>query len=249
MKNTIFLDAEIEVLVVSAGGVGTTFLLREFAKYKTVNDPDNRDGFKHLPLPPFSRNENLKVIYIFGNPLTATVSLFRRKYQHTQSIKMQQYAAPEFLIPYEMTLSDYTAQGKNGLPFRRHFENWKTHFARHEILFLRYETLFENLEIIREFLNLPTEFLINFPSKKLRKSSLEGLEAETLAGLNKMYGALAEETEKLPDFWTQRGDKTRLEILKNRSYRRALVKAFWQYFPYLRKVKNTLAKAAKVSDT
>lgn len=91
MRKTIFLKKNIEVLIVSSGGVGTTFLMEEIKRYKTTNDPDNKDGYKHLPIPPISQNPNLKVVYLFGDPVLACISLFRRKYQYAQSKSVEIY--------------------------------------------------------------------------------------------------------------------------------------------------------------
>ena len=59
MLGKLFIDKDIEVCVISAGGVGTTFLMEFLSKYKKLNNPYDYDDIKHLPLPPLSKNKNL----------------------------------------------------------------------------------------------------------------------------------------------------------------------------------------------
>ena len=49
---SIYLPKEMELLVCSYGGVGTTFLIDFLAQYKICNNRDDKDGFKHLDKPP-----------------------------------------------------------------------------------------------------------------------------------------------------------------------------------------------------
>ena len=53
----MYLNSEIEVLIVSAGGVGTSFLAEAISKFKNTNQFEDEDGYKHLPFPPLSRAE------------------------------------------------------------------------------------------------------------------------------------------------------------------------------------------------
>lgn len=198
MKNTIFLSKNIEVLIVSAGGVGTTFLMEEIGKYKKTNCPSNTDGYKHMPVPPISGNQNLKVVYVFGNPIMASMSLFRRNYHHLQSLKAQQFLNRKYVIPAEMSLEAYAKNGQEGHHFRQHFHNWSQRFSIYPTLFIRYESLFEYLNELADFLDLPAEFIQNFPEKKERKSNIDAVSSATLRGLNKMYDSFLEEINQKP---------------------------------------------------
>lgn len=241
MNHTILLKKEVEVLIVSAGGVGTTFLLKAIGKYKTTNHISNFDGFKHITIPPITRNRNLKVIYVFGNPITATMSLFRRNFHHTQSYKMQQYLPQGYRVAMETSLADYAKSGVDGFYFQRHFDNWVERYLVYPTLFLKYETLFENVEEIRDFLNLPQEFVTNFPAKKMRNSQVDNLDKTTLVDLKKMYGPLEAEFEKLPDFFVKEGKVLKpFSVLLDAPYYIGAKKLFWKKMPFLRRVRNRI---------
>lgn len=239
MNHTILLEKEVEVLIVSAGGVGTTFLLKAVGKYKKTNHISNEDGFKHLTIPPITKNSNLKVIYVFGNPITATMSLFRRDFHHTQSYKMQQYLPKGYRVAQETNLEEYAAKGVDGFYFRRHFENWTERYLVYPTLFLRYETLFDNIEEIAHFLELPRAFVTNFPAKKERNSQIENLNKVTLNNLQKLYGDLQADFDKLPDFFIKKGDALKsYTVLLDTPYYKGAKKLFWKKMPFLRQVRN-----------
>jgi len=240
MYNTIVLNKDIEVLIVSAGGVGTTFLMKAIGAYRKINSPDNADGFKHLPLPPLSLNKDLKVIYIYGNPLMACLSLFRRGFQVVQSIKSQQYLEEQFTIPQDMSLDAYAAIGEEGHYFERHLNNWKDAYRLYPTLFIRYETLFEQVETIAEYLDLPKDFVEQFPAKQARKSNKAQLNPATLQALEKLYEPTAKAFAQLPDAFQKEKSLSIWSIIATQPYRRGLAKWFWKRLPLLRKVKNKL---------
>ncbi|MBI3333889.1 hypothetical protein HYZ97_00165, partial [Candidatus Pacearchaeota archaeon] len=62
----------LDVLVASCGGVGTSFFMRFLNRFKKVNCVNNCDGFKHLVAPPPVAQRKFKAVYIYGNPIDAT---------------------------------------------------------------------------------------------------------------------------------------------------------------------------------
>jgi hypothetical protein len=197
----------MEVVVASAGGVGTTFLINFIAQYRRVNHFDDEDGIKHLPVPPVSLNKKLKLIYVYGNPQLAAMSLFRREYHHLQSGKLRKCVADApAAVPVTMTLDEYAAKGIDGFYFREHFENWYSNYlSSFPTLFIRYETLFENLEPLLDFLELPSETLKAFPKKKKRNSAMDEMPEETRQGLQKMYAVFEKELAELADTEIRQG--------------------------------------------
>ena len=141
---SVVLPRKVEVLVTSAGGVGTTFLMKEIGKYLNTNSVDNRDGFKHIPVPPISFG-NPKAVYLFGDPVMASVSLFRRQYHTEQSRRVQQYSRNHFIIDPEATIESYAQEGIDKHHFKAHLRAWMETRTSYPILFMRYERLFENL--------------------------------------------------------------------------------------------------------
>ena len=54
------IPKDIEVVVGSYGGVGTTFFLDFVAQFKKTNHPQDEDKIKHLGMPPISFNKEIK---------------------------------------------------------------------------------------------------------------------------------------------------------------------------------------------
>ena len=238
MLKTIFLDEKVEVLIVSSGGVGTTFLMEAIGKYKLTNCSSNTDGFKHMPIPPLSKNKKLKVVYVFGDPIMSSVSLFRRQYHHTQSVVMQKYYQQEYIIPFETSLDQYAANRVDGFFFLRHLENWLDTYPTYPTIFIRYETLYESLEALSVFLDLPGSFISNFPEKKKRKSSVENISLETLHGLQAIYYTYTERIKDMPNFWLNAVKYPDISYLRYLSfpYRNALLDTFLRKNTFLRKI-------------
>ncbi len=197
----IFLPRNIEVVIASAGGAGTTFLLSYLAQFKNANHPGDADGLKHSPLPPVSFNRNVKFVYVFGNPQLAAISLFRRNFQHHQSIKLQKWGKRNISpIPKDMTLQEYASQGIDRFHFRDHFYNWYDRYlAACPTMFIRYESLFDNVTLLLDFLDLPKDCIGSFPRKKTRTSTIEEIPPDTLKQLDHLYGDFADELARLND--------------------------------------------------
>ena len=225
----IILPRSTTICVGSYGGVGTTFLISFLRRFAQTNDPEDRDGFKHSPLPPISLNANTRFIYVYGDPRVATVSLFRRKYHHVQSLKLQKWGRTTCSpIPESMTLEAYVSAGVDGFNFRTHFLNWYETYLLHPTLFMKYEALFQNVEPLVEFLNLPHSAVDEFPAFQKRSSQIDDLPRSTAEALNTMYGPFAEELDRLPDVEVRTGSpgQSSLVTYLSAAYRVALLEHF-----------------------
>jgi len=85
IKDRLVITHRFDVLVSSFGGVGTTFLMKFLNQNLSVNCPNDRDHLKHALYPPISPSPNLKAIYVFGDPIEAAISLFRRNFMLLRS--------------------------------------------------------------------------------------------------------------------------------------------------------------------
>lgn len=192
------IPKDIEVVVASYGGVGTTFFLDFVSQFKKTNDPQDEDKIKHLVIPPVSFNKNVRFVYIYGNPVEAVPSLFGRGMANFQSKKLQrdQQIINE-PIPLDATLEEYAIAGVDKFQFRKHFYNWYRDCLMHPTLFIRYEKIWDHKEEIFRFLGLPMSELENFPEKKQRRSKLDDLPQPVLEGLIDMYGDFAKELDEI----------------------------------------------------
>lgn len=182
------ISREIETLVVSHGGVGTTFIMEFIQQFHTVNCPYDRDGLKHLPLQPLSANPDLKVLYVFGDPVEAAASLFRRGYQSTQSANLARFGVvgPR-KITHDTTIAQYASSGQDSLHLSQHFNHWLDNRLGYSTLYIDYRALWANLETLFKFLNIASENIDSFPAQTPRSTSLGHLDSETLEGLTKIY--------------------------------------------------------------
>jgi hypothetical protein len=196
-----FLDSLVQVLVASYGGVGTTFLSEEIARYRRVNDPRDMDGYKHSPVPPLRGSKNLKVIYVVGDPILAVASLFRRRFHADQAGKLQYSKLRRRFPDRNLLLEDYARAGLDLFLFDEHFEAWTKDYVFYPTLVLKYEAIHESISQVRDFLNLPPEFVSDFPPQKDRGSSLDKIDPETLENLQKMYGSLVNKINSLPNIF------------------------------------------------
>jgi hypothetical protein len=193
------LPKKIEVLVVSFGGVGTTSLIKYISKYKKTNDCDDYDGYKHLSIPPVSFNKNIKVLYVYGDPILACNSLFRRGFHRAQSIKLQKYSSnKKGRINTKETIEDYANKGIDKLFFEQHFNNWFCNYSLNPSMFIRFDDMWENVDKIVEFLELPIDAVKCFPEKKERNSSYSALDITLLKDLEKMYLPFASRLQSFP---------------------------------------------------
>ncbi len=76
---------DIEVIVVSPGGVATTEIIRQLSRYVKTNNVADNDGLKHIPRP--SRGLP-KSIFITGDPQAIYRSIRRRGWVSLQGAKL-----------------------------------------------------------------------------------------------------------------------------------------------------------------
>lgn len=229
---SIFIDKKLDVLVVSGGGVGTTLLMRQLSKYRTVNNVNDGDGFKHLPVPPITINRSLKVIFVFGDPILAVKSLFRRSFQGPQSYKLQAFKANRELVKDDESIHDYANEGVDKLFLKDQFENWYYHYPIYDTLFISFEHLFDQLEAVRSFLDLPSEFIADFPKKRVRNSEKSELPQYTMSQLQKLYGEFASQLERIAPYTERSGKyfgmKLFIKIVLSSVYQRAILRSTWR---------------------
>ena len=220
----IIIPRDIEIVISSFGGGGTSFLLDFVSKYKITNSPKDRDGFKHLPIPPISFNRNIKCVFVYSDPILATISLFRRKYHAIQATKLQRWQRIAYgdCITNNTTLEEYAIAGKDSFCFAQQFNNWHSRYLIHPTLFVKYESLFDNLEQLFHFIGIDKQEIINFPAKIDRKSNIQTISSKTYEQLKTIYKPLYEEFERTDDIEECAPCDNRLAKCFSPIYRRAL---------------------------
>lgn len=196
------------IQVASSGGCGTT-LIYNFLRRIKEDIPKEPDAgiWKHMCYPPatpenpdFQLRKDYKAVYVFGNPLNSVNSLFKRKH-HVHHLKRMGF---DTILNVRMTLQNYLDNNKEDIfHLQEHFNNWITCPKKgrdYPILLLKYETLFDHLPELLDFLEIPQEKLPLFPKKRQRLSIFQSLPKEMQEQLHEIYGNLAKEVEKHPEF-------------------------------------------------
>ena len=149
-----------ELLVCSPGGVATTALMRHLRQYKSINNPGDSDGLKHMPRPP---GDYVKILFVAGDPEAVFVSLKRRGWVQAQSSKLG-------------SLAGVVLRGQaQKIAFKRAVKMQLRRFdvstKKKEILIVSYDELWERLHEIAEFAGIDDDrFIKDFPPRVRRLS-------------------------------------------------------------------------------
>jgi hypothetical protein len=182
------VNKDLDLLVCSFGGVGTSFFIKYISQYKIVNHVSNEDGLKHLAHPPIAKNKNLKVIYIVGNPYNAVISIFRRNHQYTHSKNLLKYCPNVEPIAKGTNLEEYLDRKVKKLKIRKHILNWiNVKDNTYPIMVIKYEYLWEYIDEILYYLDIPLSEKKKFPKREARKSDIFNLDKCTQTKLVSMY--------------------------------------------------------------
>ena len=201
---------KIDTLVVSYGGVGTTFLSEFIGKYRSTNCPYDTDGLKHLPLQPMARNADFRVVYVYGDPVEAVASLFRRNYHATQARKTRRSKwlnRPS--LNHHTTIEEFANLGSDEFGLEAHFDQWLENPMGYQQIFVRYNEIWESLTGLLEFLNIPQSAATTFPPQKQRSTSLQQLGPRVLERLESIYAELRQKSSALPSPHVQVPDPSR----------------------------------------
>ena len=157
------LSKDLDVLIVSPGGVATTFLLRYVSTFMKTNDIHDLDGLKHItPAPEFNFRKDLKVVYLTGELSDIENSLVKRGWLFEQYIK----------------LGGHLHYFCNSKKLRSHFKvlvsgqlkTFKTLSKNNEnVMIINYNELWDLKKELANFLSLdPQNFVKAFPEKRSR---------------------------------------------------------------------------------
>lgn len=155
-------DTELDVLVVSPGGVATTALMEYLALFFKINSPHDLDGKKHLPAPPsWFLQSQTRVILLTGTESDIVFSLRRRGFLRIQAIKLgYSWAA---LISGKL-LSSIISKA-----IRRQYCNWTNGVEQSRLLILDYNEIWSRSQDIAKFLGINSaQFLAAFPEQRTR---------------------------------------------------------------------------------
>jgi hypothetical protein len=155
---------DLDCLVVSGGGSGTTTLIKFLSQYISVNHIGDKDGLKHKYKPHADKEiyKNLKIIFLTRNANETIKSLKNRGEPPKTYFEIH-------LIRLESSLYQLSHLFKFNIQFKyllfKQKRNWKKAFHKSKIIFIDYSELFESGEKIIDFLDLDNKLNDIFPRR------------------------------------------------------------------------------------
>jgi len=188
------------VQITSFGGSGTTAMIEHLqALGVAVPDTPGSFPFKHQRVPPgpSAVPPGFRVVYLFGDPRNAVVSVFRRGFQGGHYRGMRLRRPPAEVEEHLTDLEHFLAHGVDEFEIRDHFDRWHEREPRpYPVLFVRFDDLGAEWPAVRDFVGLSGDA----PGLELREraSEWQALPAAQRATIDAMYGTLAVRLAALP---------------------------------------------------
>jgi hypothetical protein len=154
--------------------------------------------WKHQRVPPSDDEvpRGYRALYLFGNPMNAVLSVFRRDYQHWHVKRMD---GDIEAWDDSWDLDDFLTQGSDLFRLADHFYEWANADREYPIMLLRFHALWDHLPEMFAFLGLPSSNITDFPEKEERNSDWTEEKPHIRNRLKEMYGELSKEINKSPD--------------------------------------------------
>jgi hypothetical protein len=188
------------VQITSFGGSGTT-ALHKLLHGAGVDLPTTPGSFpfKHQRVPPAADAvpAGFRVVYPFGDPRNAVLSVFRRGFQGGHYRGMRLRKPPREAERRLTDLEHFLDGGVDEFEIEDHFDRWFETGARaYPVLFVRYEELPDVWPTVCRFVGLPIDTACL--AMRSRASEWTQLGEPQRERINAMYGALADRLAKLP---------------------------------------------------
>jgi len=152
--------SELRVHVTSIGGVGTTGFMEELKQMSpriVTNDPIDNDQIKHVPYSKligsasFRRGKPQKIVYMYGDPTRAIMSLDRRGWFMIQARKTRSDPFPH---PFPKNLKQYVDDMQEEFfQFEKHFDSYYQQCDM-PVAFLRATEKTDHIKELAEFLEV-----------------------------------------------------------------------------------------------
>ena len=161
------LDVETtpKTLVISPGGVASSFLIDYLSSFLTLNDIDDRDDIKHLPRLSAEWLNTKKILYIYGNPDDVYRSISRRGWVDIQGAKLG------------CVLCQFTRGALQAFLFKKAVKKQIDKFCQYakdqpdHVMAITYGEIWTAAPQIKAFFEIKDDgFLPNFPPRKERNS-------------------------------------------------------------------------------
>jgi len=200
----------LELLVVSHGGSGSTLLAKFLHDYIKVNSPvSTDDGLLHCSTPdhPLVKIANpLRIVYVYDDPRLSVLSLFRRNLHLGMQAKLRYFGSSpseyrRVSARYRATvknLDEFFEKGYDCFGINSFWQNWTRSWVDVPLMLLSYDAIWQNLGQILEFSGVSEPNAKNlFPKQSQRAASLGEISSRRLEIFNSIYSKTLSEMDGL----------------------------------------------------
>jgi hypothetical protein len=142
--------------------------------------------------------DGFRAIYVFGNPMNAVLSVFRRDYQRWHIRNMREDVT-EPRSP-EWGLDEFLQESVDPFRMAKHFRKWTQANRSYPILCVNFDALWDYLPEFFAYTGLPTKDLDSFPERRERESDWSAEPDYVRSRLQNFYGELWADVKERPDF-------------------------------------------------
>jgi hypothetical protein len=147
-------------LVISTGGVGTTFLIDYISRFIEVNQRDDSDFLKHMPRLDDLESDQ-KIIFLKGDMDDAVNSIVRRGWVRIQASKLGNPFSLVHPAPQDLLRTAMDEQSKFFLSLAE--------TSPDNVLVIEYNDIWDQAPRIANFLCIEkSDFVKDFPKRKAR---------------------------------------------------------------------------------
>jgi hypothetical protein len=176
----MFSNKIYDVLIISAGGGGTTYFMDYLLKNTDlkINDINDKDTLKHIS---FNRKIELnnvnceKIIYLYNDPLLAIKSHFRRNWAMNQ---LKKHGNPHKLKEADVTnidnfLEKTEKNNKDLYGIEEQYDFYMNGKINKHILFVNFNNILKNKKQIADFIGEDEHLFDNFKIKSRNSNNID----------------------------------------------------------------------------
>lgn len=153
-------EKDLQAVVISPGGVGTTMLIEHMGKFLRVNRNDDGDHLKHVPRLPHRLPGGLKILFVHGDADDVVASIRRRGWIPRHGSKLGSVGSV-------VGFGGARLAALRAAVIRQ--IDWFQANPRPDVMLIRYEELWDQTDRIAEFLGISDRaFVKDFPTRRRR---------------------------------------------------------------------------------
>jgi len=172
-----FLNKNIDILVVGAGGNGQSYFMNFLKNNKiNINNCVDKDKLKHMHTPEILKSKNIKIkkcIFLYNDPLKSVLSHFRRNWAYIQLNKLGNIhnLKKEDLNDLK-TFVDLTEKYNTDIyGIKNQFDNWNNKNLPFPVLLLNFNDILDNKDKLNKFVGKELDYS-SFKVKKRKSKKL-----------------------------------------------------------------------------